>query len=319
MKKNIILFLALVLSTLSFAQNINAIEPELQKVLNQRGDELIDIQIHFKSSVNSDQLNQKTRKISKKSDKKNLVVKELQNYAREIQADVLSILEAEELSGNVSDIHSLWIVNSISCKASASVIYKLSSHPDIKIIGYDKEIQMISPKQMEENLKVQPAVMPRAGGPDAHVQAVEAQKVWWEQGYTGKNVVVAVLDSGTNTNHLDLKDHLWTGYVDTNNDGTPDTYVNGWNYVSNNSDITDDYGHGTHCAGIVCGDGTSMVTTGIAPDALLMTLKTINRAGGGSVAQMLNGVQFAVENGADVLSMSLGFKNSQLTTTWAYK
>ena len=313
MKKNIILFLALVLSTLSFAQNINAIEPELQKVLNQRGDELIDIQIHFKSSVNSDQLNQKTRKISKKSDKKNLVVKELQNYAREIQADVLSILEAEELSGNVSDIHSFWIVNSISCKASASVIYKLSSHPDIKIIGYDKEIQMISPKQMEENLKVQPAVMPRAGGPDAHVQAVEAQKVWWEQGYTGKNVVVAVLDSGTNTNHLDLKDHLWTGYVDTNNDGTPDTYVNGWNYVSNNSDITDDYGHGTHCAGIVCGDGTSMVTTGIAPDALLMTLKTINRAGGGSVTQMINGVQFAVENGADVLSMSLGFKNSQLT------
>ena len=315
MKKNyIILFLALVLSTLTFAQNINAIEPELQNILNQRNDELIDIQIYFKSNINSDRLNQASRKAQTKSEKKEIVVSELKAYSENVQADVMNILKAEELSGNVADIRNLWIANSISCKASKDVIYRLSSHPDVKIIGYDKEIQMISPKQMEESLKAQPATPVRAGGPDAHVQAVEAQRVWWEEGYTGKNVIVAVLDSGTNINHLDLRDHLWTGYVDTNNDGTPDTYVNGWNYVANNSNITDDYGHGTHCAGIVCGDGTSMITTGIAPDALLMTLKTINRAGGGSVAQMLSGVQFAVENGADVLSMSLGFKNSQLTT-----
>ena len=316
MKKNyIILFFALVLSTLTFAQNINAIEPELQNILNQRNDELIDIQIYFKSNINSGKLNQASRKAQTKSEKKEIVVSELKAYSENVQADVMNILKAEELSGNVADIRNLWIANSISCKASKDVIYRLSSHPDVKIIGYDKEIQMISPKQMEETLKAQPATSVRAGGPDVHVQAVEAQRVWWEEGYTGKNVIVAVLDSGTNINHLDLRDHLWTGYVDTNNDGTPDTYVNGWNYVANNSNITDDYGHGTHCAGIVCGDGTSMITTGIAPDALLMTLKTINRAGGGSVAQMLSGVQFAVENGADVLSMSLGFKNSQLTAT----
>ena len=315
MKKNyIILFLALVLSTLTFAQNYSAIEPELQKVLNQRSEELIDIQIYFKSSIDSKQFNQVTRKAYTKSEKKDFVVSELKAYSKNVQADVMSILEAEELSGNVSDIHNLWITNSISCKASRSVIYKLSSHPDVKMIGYDKEMQVISPEQMKEIKSLQNSNV-RAGGPDAHVQAVEAHRVWWEKGYTGKNIVVAVLDSGTNTNHLDLKDHLWIGYVDTNKDGNPDTYVNGWNFISNNANITDDYGHGTHCAGIVCGDGTSMITTGIAPDALLMTVKTINRTGGGSVAQMLNGVQFAVENGADVISMSLGFKNSQLTTT----
>ena len=315
MKKHyIILFLALVLSTLSFAQNYNAIEPELQKVLNQKNEELIDIQIYFKSSIDSKQLNQVTRKAYTKVEKKEFVVKELKAYSENVQADVMNILKAEELSGNVSDIHNLWIASSISCKASASVIYQLSSHPDVKMIGYDKEFQLISPEQMEE-IKSAAKSDVRAGGPDAHVQAVEAHRVWWEKGYTGKNVIVAVLDSGTNTNHLDLKDHLWTGYIDTNKDGTPDTYVNGWNFISDNSNITDDYGHGTHCAGIVCGDGTAIVTTGIAPDASLMTVKTINRTGGGSVAQMLKGVQFAVENGADVLSMSLGFKNNQLTTT----
>ena len=314
MKKNyIVLFLALVLSTLTFAQNYSAIEPELQKVLNQRSEELIDIQIYFKSSINSKQFNQVTRKAYTKAEKKDFVVSELKAYSKNVQADVMSILEAEELSGNVSDIHNLWIANSISCKASRSVIYKLSSHPDVKMIGYDKEMQVISPEQMKEIKSLQNSNV-RAGGPDAHVQAVEAHRVWWEKGYTGKNIVVAVLDSGTNINHLDLKDHLWTGYVDTNKDGNPDTYVNGWNFVNNSSNITDDYGHGTHCAGIVCGDGSSMVTTGIAPDALLMTLKTINRTGGGSVAQMLSGVQFAVENGADVISMSLGFKNNQITT-----
>ena len=311
MKKNcIILFFALVLSTLTFAQNINAIEPELQNILNQRNDELIDIQIYFKSNINSGKLNQASRKAQTKSEKKEIVVSELKTYSENVQADVMNILKAEELSGNAADIRNLWIANSISCKASKSVIYKLSSHPDIKVIGYDKEIQIISPEQMKA---VEGNTVAPVRGADAHVSAVNAPQVW-SLGYTGKNVIVAVLDSGTNTNHLDLKDHLWSGYVDTNNDGTPDSYVNGWNYISNNSNITDDYGHGTHCAGIVCGDGTAGVTTGVAPDASLMTLKTVNRTGGGSVAQMLSGVQFAVENGADILSMSLGFKNNQITT-----
>ena len=314
MKKFLFAIVAFCLmSGVSFAQNNNVIEPELQTILNQKSEELIDIQIYFKSSLDSKQLNQATRKAYTKSEKKEIVVNKLKAYSKNVQADVMSILEAEELSGNVNDIHNLWITSSISCKASASVVYKLSSHPDIKMIGYDKEFQLISPEQMEE-IKSAAKSDVRASGADAHVQAVEAQRVWWEEGYTGKNIVVAVLDSGTNTNHLDLKDHLWKGFIDTDGDEEPDTYVNGWNFINNNSDITDDYGHGTHCAGIVCGDGTSMVTTGIAPDASLMTVKTINRSGGGSVAQMINGVQFAVENGADVISMSLGFKNNQITT-----
>ena len=307
------LFLVSFLCSFSNAQNNNKIDIELQQVLNQKSNDLIDIQIFFESSLDTRQLNQNTRQATTKSSKKDIVISELKKHSANVQADVLEILKAEEKSGNVSDIQRLWIANSISCKASKSVIYNLSSHSDIKIIGYDKEIQLISPEQMKE-IKSAAKSDVRASGPDAHVQAVEAHRVWWEEGYTGKNIVVAVLDSGTNTNHLDLKDHLWKGFIDTDGDEIPDTYVNGWNFVSNNSNITDDYGHGTHCAGIVCGDGTSMVTTGIAPDASLMTVKTINRAGGGSVAQMLSGVQFAVENGADVISMSLGFKNSQLTT-----
>ena len=295
-----------------FSQNLDVIEKELQEVLNQKNDELVSVSIVLKSQINSAKLHSRAEKHLDKSARREFVIDELKEFSLKTQADVLSYLQAEEKSGKVSGISSLWIVNAISCDASKDVIYKLSSHPDVEVIGYNKEMQLISPEQMKE-IKSESNV--KAGGPDAHVQAVEAHRVWWEEGYTGKNIVVAVLDSGTNTNHLDLKDHLWKGFIDTDGDEIPDTYVNGWNFVSNNSDITDDYGHGTHCAGIVCGDGTSMFTTGIAPDASLMTVKTINRSGGGSVAQMINGVQFAVENGADIISMSLGFKNNQLTTT----
>lgn len=303
-----ILFFVLVLCGFSNAQNINAIEPELQEILKQKDNELIDIQIYFKSKVNSNQINKKTRNVSDKSGKREIVINELKTQSQLTQAEVMAILKAEELNGNVENINSLWIASSISCKASRDVIYKLSSHPDIEIIGYDKEFQVISPEQMKEIEKSHSAMR----GPAAHIVTVNADDVW-NQGYTGKNIIVAVLDSGTNTQHVDFKDHLWEGYVDTNNDGTPDKLVNGWNFIGNNDNISDDFGHGTHCAGIVCGDGTSGTSTGVAPDATLMTVKTIGQAGGGSVSAMISGVQFAVENGADVLSLSLGYKHSQLT------
>lgn len=306
-----ILFFVLVLCGFSNAQTINTIEPELQTILNQKGGDLIDIHIYFKSNVDSKQLNQKTRKLLTKTERRNVVVDELKKHASVEQSDVVEILKAEELSGNVSNIKVLWITNSISCKASRDVIYQLSSHPNIKMIGIDKEIQIMSPEQMKDIPNVKPSA---TRGPAHHVVTVNADDVW-NQGYTGKNVIVAVLDSGTNTEHVDLKDHLWEGYIDTDDDGNPDKLVNGWNFTSDNENITDDFGHGTHCAGIVCGDGTSGTTAGVAPDAILMTLKTINRAGGGSVTGMLSGVQFALDNKADVLSLSLGYKHSQLTVT----
>ena len=189
----------------------------------------------MKSQINSAKLHSRAEKHLDKSARREFVIDELKEFSLKTQADVLSYLQAEEKNGKVSGISSLWIVNAISCDASKDVIYKLSSHPDVEVIGYNKEMQLISPEQMKE-IKSESNV--KAGGPDSHVQAVEAHRVWWEEGYTGKNIVVAVLDSGTNTNHLDLKDHLWKGFIDTDGDEIPDTYVNGWNFVSNNSDIS---------------------------------------------------------------------------------
>lgn len=58
-----------------------------------------------------------------------------------------------------------------------------------------------------------------------------------------------------------------------------DDIIHGWNFTTKesegNANITDEYGHGTHCAGIVCGKGVAGSVTGVAPDATLMTVKVI--------------------------------------------
>lgn len=301
MKKLIFtLFLALIMCDIMMAQSYNAIETELQNVMDQKNDEMISVNIVFKSQISSKELESKTRRTSDKSLQREIVIAELKDFSLRKQADIMSILQAEEISGTVKDINCLWIANAINCKATPDVIYKLSSHPDILSIGYDKVVQIIDDNK---EIKVKDAPATR-GSAAPHVLQVRANQVW-NQGYTGKNVIVAVLDSGTNIDHYDLKDHLWVGEVDGE-------MVHGWNYISNNSDIRDDYGHGTHCAGIVCGDGTVGNTVGVAPDATLMTLKVVNRAGGGSPSAMMSGVQFAIEHGAQILSASLGFKISQI-------
>ena len=307
MKKFLFLMISCILCSIGLAQ-VNVIETELQEVMNQRSDEMIDVTIIFKSQMDAAKLQTKAERGGDKALKREIVISELKDFSLRQQSDVMAVLHAEQASGKVADIESLWIVNSISCKATRDVIYKLSQHPDVAKLSYDKEIKLISDEQMAETMDVE-----ARRGPAAHTVTIRANRVWSEYGYTGKNVVVAVLDTGVNYEHKDIKDNLWEGEVDTDNDNIPDMVVNGWNTILDNANILDDNGHGTHCAGIVCGNGTSGTTTGVAPDAKLMTVKVVGAAATGSVSNMISGVQFAVENGADILSLSLGFNNNQLS------
>lgn len=293
-----------------FSQRSNAVDERLWQLMDENSSELIDINIVLKSQIEPMRLKALAASARDMSIRRGAVVKGLKEHSSKSQNAVLSILRSAESDGAVKEVSSHWISNTISCSASKDVILKLATHPDVLAIGHNKEVQIVESRETEE---VQPQTIATSSfSATPHVLQVNADDVW-EQGYTGKNVVVAILDSGTNPDHYDLKDHLWTGYADTDGDGENDDPIHGWNFIGKNSNITDDFGHGTHCAGIVCGDGTIGNITGVAPDATLMTVKVVNRNGGGTPAQMISGVQFAVENGADVLSMSLGFKKSQIS------
>ena len=287
MKKIILSFLSCLFMSLCFAQNDNVLTDELQKILNQKSNELVDINIYFKSQMPTEHLQSLNVKSDSKEVRREIVINELKKFSEQQQESVMAVIEAEAKNGNVTDINAHWLVNSINCKASRDVVYQLASHPDIKVMGLNKE-DVVTEGYDEKN-----AASSR-GTIASHVTHIQAEKVW-DLGYTGKGVTVAVLDSGCNLDHVDIKDHLWTGNAN-----------GGYNFLNPGQRPMDNKGHGSHCAGIVCGDGTSGVSTGIAPDATLMVLK-VNDTGGTEFDVMVDAIEYAVENGADIISISIGW------------
>ncbi|MBC7807611.1 MAG: S8 family serine peptidase [Akkermansiaceae bacterium] len=111
---------------------------------------------------------------------------------------------------------------------------------------------------------------------------------------TGKNVKVAVLDTGVDLLHPDFAGRF-----------TED--VNARSFVEGES-VQDGNGHGTHCAGVVGGPARSSSGRryGVAPDTDLMVGKVLSNAGSGFDDQIIDGIDWAADQGAEIISMSLG-------------
>ncbi|MEV4312151.1 S8 family peptidase [Actinocrispum sp. NPDC049592] len=113
----------------------------------------------------------------------------------------------------------------------------------------------------------------------------------WAAGYTGTGVTVAVLDTGVDSSHPDLA-----------------TQVVGERNFSGSKDTLDHYGHGTHVASIVAGTGAKSggKYRGVAPGARILDVKVLGDNGSGADSGIIEGMQWAAEQGADVVNMSLG-------------
>ena len=287
--KRFLLFvlLSFCLINLAFAQQMAVIDPELYTLMNSKSGGKINVNIILKEKIDANQFNVR-KSFGSRDAQRTYIMEELKAQTEKSQADLLKTLKANERSVQVTDIKCHWITNMINCNATPDAILKIAEHPDVEAVFYNKLQKLIL------DTKVENTVQTRASNA-VNVTQVNAPQVW-NLGITGKGVVVAVIDSGVNTSHVDLQDHLW-------NDGNGHY---GYNTYSGNYDVTDDFGHGTHCAGTVCGDGTSGTATGIAPDATLMCIKAMGSEGEGTVDSMIEAVEYAADNGADVLSMSVG-------------
>ena len=303
MKKIILLLLiSFCLIKVDYAQSLCDIDPELQQLLNSKEDEFISVNIILKSQIDVKKLDSRSQSFDERGQKRNTVLKEFKKFAEESQSDVLSVLQAETRSSNVRNVQSHWITNMINCEASRDAIYQLAKHPDVRAIAYNKVEYMLFNEESEELSTLENIV--------DNILTINADDVW-NQGYTGKGVLVSVLDTGVNTEHVDLKDHLWDGGEEFPN--------HGFNTLSKNHDLNDVFGHGTHCAGTICGDGTSGMKTGMAPEATLMCIKVLGDNGEGSVEAIISGVEFSVEHGADLLSLSLGSSFPSVYTSELYR
>ncbi|MFG0249055.1 MAG: S8 family peptidase, partial [Phycisphaeraceae bacterium JB051] len=135
----------------------------------------------------------------------------------------------------------------------------------------------------------------------------------WAAGVTGEGVVVAIIDTGVDITHSDLNDNIWinTGEIagdgiDNDGNGYVDD-VYGYNFVNDNNDVTDTNGHGTHVAGIVAAENNGTGALGVAYDAEIMVVRVLDGYGGGDFYSVLEGIYYAVDNGADVINLSLTF------------
>ena len=270
--------------------NQDILTPQLQQKLQETTrDELIPVNIVMKEQYDNQDLLQLST-FFPLSERRDFVIQELQSFTDIHQQDILYDLQNMSYNDIVQDIQPLWVSNVIACKATPEVIYDLTQRDDIDFINHD-EIRNVLMFEKGNTYN------PTSREITWNVTKVNADDVW-NLGYTGNGVVVAVIDTGVNYNHVDLADHLWTDPAYPNH---------GWDFRNNDNNPMDDHGHGTHCSGTVAGDGTAGSQTGMAPNAQIMCLKVLDSDGGGSESYAWNAIQFAITNGADVLSMSIGW------------
>jgi len=143
---------------------------------------------------------------------------------------------------------------------------------------------------------------------DADIDAPEA----WDL-QTGNDIVIAVIDSGVDYLHPDLKDNIWVNVNEIPNNGIDDDSngfiddVNGWNFVNNSNDPMDQRDHGTHVAGILAATGNNQAgITGVNWRAKIMPLKFIDDQGVGSVSKAIAALEYAVANGVRISNNSWG-------------
>ncbi|SVC72622.1 uncharacterized protein METZ01_LOCUS325476, partial [marine metagenome] len=125
------------------------------------------------------------------------------------------------------------------------------------------------------------------GTPGADIDAERA----WDITTGNSNVIIAILDTGIDLDHPDLQSGI----------------IGGYDFVNNDSNANDGNMHGTACASIAAGRTNNLIgVSGICWDCSLMPVKVLSDDGFGDFDDIVNGVIWASDNGAKVISMSLG-------------
>jgi subtilisin family serine protease len=154
------------------------------------------------------------------------------------------------------------------------------------------------------------------------LKKTDAEKAW-QVSQGSRNIVVAIIDTGCDVNHEDLHNNIWQNpgeigldskgrdktrnRIDDDGNGFVDD-VNGWNFVANNGDLTDNHGHGSHIAGIIGAEGgNNRGIIGIAPQVSMMVLKYYEpKTPTDNLKNTIQAIKYAVRMKANIINYSGG-------------
>ncbi len=165
------------------------------------------------------------------------------------------------------------------------LIAEMQKHPKVEYVEYDHiATAFFTPNDIS---------YPSQWGP----QDIFAPQAW-DITNGSHNVIIAIVDSGVDYNHPDI---------------APNYCVGGYDFINNDADPVDDNGHGTHVAGIAAGVTNNGLGIAGISQSCIMAEKVLGSTGSGSYSAVANGITHAANNGARVISMSLGGRSSSDT------
>ena len=194
-----------------------------------------------------------------------------------------------------------------------NILSELSSMPDTEVVMEEDALNFVvvktkDPQGLTQKMKGNPSVKyaeldqiayaiftpndpswSRQWGPQ-NIYAPEA----WDTQKGSSGITIAIADTGVDYNHPDLRGRVTLGYDFANNDEDP------W----------DDHYHGTHCAGIAGATLNNNIGIAGVAQCTIMAVKVLDSQGSGYYSWVASGIRYAADNGADVVSMSLGGSSS---------
>ncbi|MHC4820280.1 MAG: S8 family serine peptidase, partial [Planctomycetota bacterium] len=238
----------------------------------------------------------------KRSELRTRLLKDLRELARKERPKLLQSVTDE-------DVRSLWIVNAVVARMTAEEVEKARKNPAVGwVFAAGRIPDEGDPGEISEVLKAAKRTAFTSKGKTIpwNLRLLRVPETWEEQEITGEGSVVAMLDMGVNYSHTDLRNNIWINTGEEPNNGKDDDGngvaddLYGYDFSTMTAEVkpTNQH-HGTFTSCVVAGDGTGGTITGVAPRARLMLLRAV-----GGFYPVARAYEYALENGADVMSMS---------------
>ena len=141
---------------------------------------------------------------------------------------------------------------------------------------------------------------------------IEIEKAW-KRTKGKKEVKIAVIDTGVEYTHFDLKDNIMVNEAELNGkEGVDDDgngYVDdiyGYDFANNDNDPIDEHSHGTHCAGVIGASHNKKGMAGVMANVQILPVQFLSKTGSGSLEGAIKAIEYAIVRGVDIMSNSWG-------------